>query len=128
MIKIISFIIASLFLSIVLKNSKSNLSVLVTVVAAVLLITLSINTLLPTIEFISSLSQKINFDNGYLKIILKCIAICYLGNFCSNLCKDSGESTLAYSSEIVCKCMVVSLSLPIYMDVFKWILKLWEST
>lgn len=128
MIKIISFIIVSLFLSIVLKNSKSNMSVFVALLTAILIITLSVNTLLPTIDFISSICQKIKFNNGYLKIILKCIAICYLGNFCSNLCKDSGENTLAYSTEIVCKCTVVSLSLPIYMDVFKWILKLWESS
>ncbi len=127
MIKIISFILATLFLCIILKNCKSSITPFLSILSVVVLLVFSINTLLPTIEFIKSLSQKANLDNEYLKIILKCVAIGYLGNFCSNICKDNGEGTLALGSEIICKCTIISLTLPIYMDVFKWILKLWEN-
>ena len=128
MIKIISFILVTLFLIITLKAVKSNLPPLISVFVVVILLTISITNLMPTIEFLNSISQKVNFNNNYLKIILKCIAICYLGSFCSNICKDNGENSLALGADVICKCTIISLTLPIYMDVFEWILKLWENT
>lgn len=128
MIKIISFVFCVLFIIIILKQSNVSTSPLVSLLAVSVLCVISLISITPTIEFVSTLTQMVEFDDGYFKILLKCIGICILYNICSNICKDCGESSLAYGTEIVCKFTVISLTLPIYVDVFNWIIKIWEST
>jgi len=127
MIKIISFIIVALIVSIILKNIKSNLSPLVSIFVVISVCIFSVITISPTIDFINSLALKIDLKESYLITVLKCIAICFLSSICTNICKDSGENALAYSAEIACRFTVISLTLPIYMDIFNWILKIWEN-
>lgn len=125
--KAFAFIICVLLVLMVVKPFNANVSKAIIIIAGAMLTIVGINHLTPVFSFVSSLSQKIGFDNSYLEIIIKCTAICFLGSFASQLCKDSGEGTLAHSAEFICRCTVISLTLPIYIDVFNWIIKLWEN-
>ena len=126
-IKIFAFIIVSLILVIFLKPVNPSISKLLVFSVCIILALSSIETLAYAINFIKALSQKANFNNIYLRIIIKCTAICFLGNFVSNLCKDNGENTLSFSTEFICRCCVVVMSLPIYSDLLNWMLRLWEN-
>ncbi len=127
MIKIISFIICALFISIFLKNIKSSFPIYISIFVIVIISLYSLTFISPTIEFINNLSQKIEIESSYLTVILKCVAICFLCNICTNICKDAGENSLGYAAELVCRCSVIALTLPIYVDIFNWIIKLWEN-
>ena len=127
MIKIVSLIICALFACILLKSGKSTLTPFISIFVIVTVCSYSVVSLVPTIEFVKMLASQVNLNNNYLKIILKCVAICFLCNICTNICRDSGESTLAYSAEIACRFTVLSITLPIYIDIFNWIIKLWEN-
>ncbi len=126
-IKIFLFILCSAIALIFLKGIKSELTYIISAFIGVLIIVFALNNLRSTIDFILSLSEKIQLKSDYLIIILKCSAICFLGNFSTNLCKDIGEQTLAYGSELISRCLIISLTLPIYIDLFNWIIKLWEN-
>ncbi len=125
--KVFVLIICALFLILLLKNIKSSISLFITLGLSIILLIYAINQLQPIVDFIRNLSNKANIKSEYLKIIFKCIAICILGDFTSNFCKDTGESSLAYNSELVCKISIILISLPMYIDIFNLILKLWES-
>ncbi len=126
-IKIFLFIIVSLLLVVFLKQVNPSISKFLAFSICIILALSSIEFLAPAIDFVKTLSQKASFNNNYLKIILKCTAICFLGNFISNLCKDNGENTLSFSTEFICRCCVVVMSLPIYSDLLNWMLRLWEN-
>ena len=79
------------------------------------------------IDFINTLASKAGIDEQYIGIILKCIGVCFLGDFAAGICRDCGENTLANNSEIVCKCSIIVIALPMYIDIFNLILKLWEN-
>ena len=101
--------------------------IIITFVISVIIAITSVNYIVPAIELIKKLSESSGFNNKYLEILLKCTAVCFLGNFTSNLCRDNGENTLVFSTEFVCKCTVIILSLPIYTDVIDWMTKLWQN-
>ena len=126
-VKIFLYIITSLILIGILKPVNSNISRILTLVISVIIAITSVNYIVPAIELIKKLSESSGFNNKYLEILLKCTAVCFLGNFTSNLCRDNGENTLVFSTEFVCKCTVIILSLPIYTDVFDWMTKLWQN-
>lgn len=125
MLKLILIVILTLFAVVILKNAKSSIADVIIIPISISIIIALLSALKPTFEFISSLANQSGFENEYLSIILKCTAICFLGNFASSLCKDMGEISLASSADLICKVNVIALTLPIYIDIFNWILKLW---
>ena len=126
-IKIMLLIICSLMLVTILKSVKSGMSVflLIFVTAAVFIFVCT--QLGGVIDFINTLASKAGIDKQYIGIILKCIGVCFLGDFAAGICRDCGENTLANNSEIVCKCSIIVIALPMYIDIFNLILKLWEN-
>ena len=127
MIKAVLFIFCALFVCVILKNVKSSLPLFVSAFSSFAVCIFSLTIISPAVEFVDLLAQSVELNNDYLKIIFKCVAICFLCNICTNICKDTGENTLAYGAEVVCRFTIISVTLPIYMDVFNWIVKLWES-
>ena len=126
MIKFVVYIICGLVVVLLLKNAKSPIANIAVLPISVSVLILCLSSLKPAIEFTYLLSQKSGFNNDYLEIILKCVGLCFLTSITTRLCTDAGEATLAHSAEIVCKINIISLTLPIYVDLFNWILKLWK--
>jgi len=106
-LKIISFILISLFLYLLFKDKRSDLAVLILLVSGVMV-------------FIYSIGQI----NVYLGVILKIIGIAYISSFCSEICKDSGASSLASKVELSGKLFILILAIPILMAVLNSILEI----
>ncbi len=126
-LKVIAVLLCALFLAVLVKSVKSGAYVFILAAATVGVFMFVITQLKSVTDFISTISKSAGIDFKYIQIILKCIGICYLGDFASSICRDCGESALASNSELACKCSILALSLPLYADIFNMILKLWES-
>ena len=126
-IKIMLLIICSLMLVTILKSVKSGVSVFLLIFVTAAVFVFVCTQLGSVIDFINTLASKAGIDEQYIGIILKCIGVCFLGDFAAGICRDCGENTLANNSEIVCKCSIIVIALPMYMDIFNLILKLWEN-
>lgn len=126
-IKTILLIICALMLVTILKSAKSSLSGFLIIFVTVAVFTFVCTQLGGVIEFINTLAEKAGIEKQYINIILKCIGVCFLGDFAAGMCRDCGENTLANNSELVCKCSILVTALPLYIDVFNLILKLWEN-
>lgn len=126
-IKIMLLIICSLMLVTILKSVKSGVSVFLLIFVTAAVFVFVCTQLGNVIDFINTLASKAGIDEQYIGIILKCIGVCFLGDFAAGICRDCGENTLANNSEIVCKCSIIVIALPMYIDIFNLILKLWEN-
>ena len=126
--KILVLVIASLLVLMILKNIKSPAAYLVSVAVCILILIFSLTQLMPLVDFITELADKAGIDDSYLKIILKCIGICLLGEITSQLCRDMGEGSLAANVDFVGKASILLVALPMYSDIFNLVLKLWESS
>jgi stage III sporulation protein AD len=121
-IKVVSFAFVALFIFILLKDKKSDIAALVILVAGASIFLLMIGQLNEVISFITSIAKKANIDTVYIGIVLKILAIAYITSFCSEICKDSGASTIASKVEFAGKIMILALAVPILMAVLDSIL------
>ncbi|MPM65345.1 hypothetical protein SDC9_112240 [bioreactor metagenome] len=76
------------------------------------------------INFLQSLSNKANIDVIYLDTVFKVLGIAYLSSFCSEICKDAGEGSIAAKVEFAGKILILTLAIPILMAVMRSILKI----
>ena len=123
-LKIISFILISLFLYLLFKDKRSDLAVLILLVSGVMVFIYSIGQINEIINFLKNIAEKAEIDGLYLGVILKIIGIAYISSFCSEICKDSGASSLASKVELSGKLGILILAIPILMAVLNSILEI----
>ena len=123
-LKIISFILISLLLYLLFKDKRSDLAVLILLVSGVMVFIYSIGQINEIITFLKNIAEKAEIDGLYLGVILKIIGIAYISSFCSEICKDSGASSLASKVELSGKLFILILAIPILMAVLNSILEI----
>lgn len=122
MIQVVAFILVALFVYLILKEKKSDISVLLLLAAGLLVFLFCISQIQGIIDFLKNISDKAGIDTVYFKIVLKILAIAYLASFASEICKDAGASSLASKIEFAGKIFILSLAIPILMAVLNSIL------
>ncbi|MDE6020763.1 MAG: stage III sporulation AC/AD family protein [Ruminococcus sp.] len=66
----------------------------------------------PVIEQLESLFEKTSLDKAYFKSLLKAVGICYMTGITADICRDSGEQSLASAAEIWGRMALLTLTLP----------------
>ena len=99
----------------VMKSWKADFLPLVRIGATLLFGTLLIASIEPLLSLISALDT--GAASQYIKIILKGLGIVILTQICSDICRDSGEATLAGHIETVGKLELVVLCIPLIEEI-----------
>ncbi|NLL31342.1 MAG: stage III sporulation protein AD [Clostridiales bacterium] len=123
-IQIVAFALSTLFLYLIFKDKRSDIAVLISAAAGVLIFLLVISQLSEIIYFIKDISSKTNIDIVYIGVVIKILAIAYLATFCSEICKDAGASSIGSKVEFSAKILILSLAIPILMAVLESILQI----
>lgn len=123
-LKVVCLAFMALFISLFLKNSKSELSSLLLLAASALILLLMIEPLREIIAFVKTVADKANIDTIYIGIVLKILGIAYIASFSSSLCKDANANSLATQIEFSGKIMILLLAVPILMAVLNSILQI----
>jgi stage III sporulation protein AD len=117
--KIIGIAFITAICSVIIKNTKPELSFAITT-AGVLLILLQIfSKSTEIISVFSRISQATKMDNDLLKLILKMVAIGYLTEISSGILIDFGSTSLADKVVLGGKLTILLLSLPILDSLLK---------
>ncbi len=123
-LKVVSFALAALFIFLLFKDKRSDIAVLVSLLAGVILFVSILTSITDVISFIKDISSKANIDIVYIGVVLKILAISYLATFCSEICKDAGASSIASKVEFSAKILILTLAIPILMAVLQSILQI----
>lgn len=123
-LKIVSFALAALFIFLLFKDKRSDIAVLVSLLAGVILFISILTSITDIISFIKDISSKANIDIVYIGVVLKILAISYLATFCSEICKDAGAASIASKVEFSAKILILTLAIPILMAVLQSILQI----
>lgn len=123
-IKIIGIGLISLIIIIIIKQYKPEFAVYVSIIAGILIIYLIFNKLEGIINLLKTISNKSGINNEFLELLLKITGIAFLAEFAINLCKDSGEGSIASKIEMGTKVIIVSMSIPIISNLLEVITKL----
>ena len=123
-IKIIGIGLISLIIIIIIKQYKPEFAVYISIIAGVIIISLTLKRLEDIINLLKNIGNKSGINNEFLEILLKITGIAFLAEFAVNLCKDSGESAIASKIEMGTKVVIISMSIPIISSLLEVITKL----
>lgn len=111
-------------ISILLRNTKPEISMLISIAAGIVIFFMMLGKVTVVIETLNTFARKANIDTLYLSIILKITGIAYIASFGIEICKDAGENSLAAKIEFAGKLIIAVMAVPILMAVMDTILKL----
>ena len=114
-------VICAVLFAAVVKKSNREYALLMTILTASLILLAVFQQVAPFLEEIEAIAQSESFDSGYLLVLLKAVGITLVGQTTSSLCKDAGESTLAFAVELASKAAILLVSLPVILKIFEYL-------
>ena len=110
----------------VIKQWKADFLPLIRMGAVVLCGSLLIASAKPLLSLIATLGKSTEPSSVYVETILKGLGIVILTQISSDICRDSGEGTLAGHIEMVGKLEILLLTLPLIEEILATAQKLLE--
>jgi len=123
-IQIVGFAIVATLVALILKKYKPEISLQVSIVAGVVIFALMVTKLSIVLNLLNDITTKININLVYLSTILKIIAIAYIAEFASEVCKDAGEGSIAMKVEFAGKILIIVLAVPILYALLDLVIKI----
>lgn len=122
-IKIIGVGLISLIIIIILKQYKPEFSIYVSLIAGVLILTMSFQEFSGIITLLKNIAGKTSINSQFILLLLKITGIAILTEFAVSICKDSGESSIGSKIDIGGKIMIISISIPIITTLLETVLR-----
>ena len=112
--KLIAVAVIAAILIVLLRNSRPEQGMIVSIVTAVLLLLWLLDSIQPILEEIRQLLEGFGFGTEHGEILLKSLGICFLSQTAGDLCRDAGEGSLAGHIELAGKTAVLLSCLPLF--------------
>lgn len=110
-LKIIGVGFITLIVSSILKEYKKEYEIYCVLIGGAIIIFFSLETINSIIKFIKEFS--LNYNNGFIEILLKITGISILTEYAVSICRDFGESSIANKIDFGGKIIIISMSIPI---------------
>lgn len=119
MIKIAGIVIIALLLSVLLRNYRSEFSLLIVICASIIIFIMISDDLHTIVMRFSEITDGVTGTKQYINLMLKVLGIALIAQLLSDLCRDSGESTLATQTETAAKVIILIISFPLFESVIE---------
>ena len=103
-------------LAVTLQQQKKELALVLTVVVGVLLLWEGSGYLQEILDGLRQMAADAGLSGDHLKLLLKLLAISYVVEFGSEVCKDAGQQSLANKIQLGGKLMMAALALPVFQS------------
>ncbi len=113
-VKIASICIISTVICRLFDKNSHEYALYIKITTAVIVLPFMFIYISPLIESIRSIFERSQADTDYLKILFKATGICYISQFASDICKDSGENLLASQAELAGRVGLMVSAIPLF--------------
>lgn len=117
--KVLGLIFITAVIAVILKQQKSEFSLLILIICGIIVLNLIVNKILIPITVITEKIESYGVSSEFFKVALKALGIGYITTFIANLCKDAGLSSLAFKAELAGKCAIFMLCVPLILSVLE---------
>jgi stage III sporulation protein AD len=107
-----------------LRNTKPELAIQLSVVTGAMLMLLMATRIVAVVEVLQSLGARAKIDQAYMGSVLKIIGIAYVADYGSQVLQDAGEKAVATKIEMAGKILIMLLAIPIIIAILDSVLKL----
>lgn len=122
-IKLIGIAIVALVIIIIMRQYKPEFAIYVSLVAGVLIISLTFETLSEIINIVNEYSSKLAVNSSFVTILIKITGIAILSEFAISICKDAGETSIAAKVDVGSKILIIGTSMPIVTNLLEVVLR-----
>ncbi|MGN0819538.1 MAG: SpoIIIAC/SpoIIIAD family protein [Christensenellaceae bacterium] len=119
MIKIALVAIAFAIAIIFFKRLNGEVAVVLAVACGVVLIAMSLDLLNEAFKIFDKIYRLTGIEEGYFKIIIKVMAICYLVEFTAGIMEDFGLKSLGDKLIFIGKIVILIISAPVFYKIIE---------
>lgn len=123
-IKIVGIGLIALVIILILRQYKPEYAIYVSLIAGILILTLSLGQLSGIINLLKDISSRANINTKFLSLLLKITGISFLTEFAVSISKDSGESAIANKIDLGGKVLIIVISIPIITALLEIVIKI----
>ena len=110
--------------TIILKQIKPEMAIFISIAGGLVILFMIINTVTNVFTNFTNLANKTGVNSGLFNCILKVVGIGYITEFASNVCIDSGSSSIADKIMFSGKIAILVLSMPVINNLIEMIIGL----
>lgn len=118
-VKIVMLGMTAMLLGILLKGTKPEYSVYLSLAAGICIFSYLTGKLSYLFSSVLKIQEYLPLDIEYLAALLKMIGITYISQFSAGICKDAGYSAIAGQIEIFAKLYIMVLSMPVLLAIME---------
>lgn len=123
-IKIVGIGLISLVIILILRQYKPEYAIYVSLIAGILILTLSLGQLSGIINLLKDISSRASINTKFLSLLLKITGISFLTEFAVSISKDSGETAIANKIDLGGKVLIIVISIPIITALLEIVIKI----
>lgn len=116
-LKVIAVALITVFASIVIKQTKPEISIIITIAGSIIIIIMSVDALSSIVSVFYDIFNKTGVESNLLAPLFKIVAIGYIAEFGANICVDAGASGMADKVLFCGKLVILMVALPIVTTV-----------
>ena len=124
MIKIVFVALIGVVASLMLKKVNSELSFVTAILTGVIMISMLYVDIGNVVEMFKTFSSGYGISNEHIKLLLKVLGISYITQFGSSVAEECGEKFVAKKIEFAGRIFVISLSIPILLNLMNTVIDL----
>ncbi len=110
--------------AVLLRQERPEMALVLALGFGVIVFLMVLNKLGTIITVFQDVTQRAQMDELYLATLLKILGIAYIAEFGAQVCRDSGEGTVANKIELAGKVLIMILALPIFVAILEAIMRL----
>ena len=107
-------------LALILGQYRPEFRMLVTAAVTLLLMAMVLEQLSPVLEQLRSTMELAGLTGDYAAILFKAVGICLLTQLAGDVCRDSGESSIASKIELAGRAAILLTAMPLIQEVLAW--------
>ena len=112
-VSVIFVCVVAAILAAILKQYNATFSLITIIAAAIIIIAIMASKAANLFDNVFSVVDDIGETAEFLKLLIKAVCISVLAEISSNICKDSGNSSLAVCVDVTAKIILFALAFPL---------------
>lgn len=122
--QVVAMAVVGTVLIIVIRQEKPELAVQVSVAAGLVIFALIFWKVIEILDVLERLAVRADLNMVFLGTLLRILGIAYIAEFGTQVCKDAGESALAFKVAMAGKVMILILAAPIITTILDTVSRL----
>jgi len=124
LLKIIAVALVTVFAHMLVKQTKPEIAILISIVGSILIIVMAVNILSSVVTSFYQIFKSTGVETALLTPLIKIVAIGYIAEFGANICLDAGASSVADKILFSAKLIILVIAMPIITTVIDMVVAL----